>query len=162
MSHLFADVQCSLLILPFRVQLHFSFSIFIELCLMPFRLGAVCLGGLQNTLYNILKHLSSRSIPPGKVRLSQRTAGSGAGLAPPPGTWRPGPLRPAGRGRSCKRPTATRWGSRWPAAWHSTPCCPGPTGGTSDRHRAEPPRDQVELSVTRHFSAAPIFLFHYY
>lgn len=53
-------------------------------------------------------HVISTSVPPGKAPLSQRTASGPAGIAPRPGTWRPVPLRPAGRGRSCRRPTETR------------------------------------------------------
>ena len=51
---------------------------------------------------------TSTSIPPGKAPHFQRTASSPAGLVPPPGTWHPGRLLPAGRGHSCKRPTVTR------------------------------------------------------
>lgn len=51
---------------------------------------------------------TSTSIPPGKAPLSQRTVSSLAGPAPPPGTWRPVRLQPAGRGRSCRRPTTSR------------------------------------------------------
>lgn len=50
----------------------------------------------------------STPIPPGKAPLSQRNVSSLAGPVPPPGTWRPVRLQQAGRGRSCKRPTATR------------------------------------------------------
>lgn len=82
-------------------------------------------------------HFSTPStrIPPGKAPLSQRTVGILAGCAPPPGTWRPVHPRPAGRGRSCRRPTATRWGSRWPAAWRSTQLSPSQTADTSDGER---------------------------
>lgn len=49
----------------------------------------------------------SISLLPGKAPLSQRTVRSPAGPAPPPGTWRPVHLQLAGRGHSCRHPTAT-------------------------------------------------------
>lgn len=73
-------------------------------------------------------------LPPGKAPLSQRTASIPARSSPPPRIWHPGLPPPAGRGHSCGRPTRSRWGSRWSAALRSTPCSPGQTGHTSERH----------------------------
>lgn len=97
-------------------------------------------------------HLSTicTTLPPGKAPLSQRSVRSLAGPSPPPGTWRPVHLQPAGTSRSCRRPTGTRWASRWSAASHSTPCSPGRTGDTSDRQKEQGQvefRGQVEALI---------------
>lgn len=100
--------------------------------LVNYFLGCCCCYWHTWTLSHV--NIISASIPPGKAPLSQRTVSSLAEHAPLPGTWHPVRLQPAGRGRSYRRPTRTRWGSKWSAALQSTLCSPGQTGDTSGRH----------------------------